>query len=44
MDCGYCLTKGLKNVLGEFSLVFLAYNLKRAINIMGVGKLIESMA
>ena len=44
MDCGYCLTKGLKNVLGEFSLAFLAYNIKRVINIMGVGKLIESMA
>jgi len=44
MDCGYCLTKGLKNVLGEFSLAFLAYNIKRAINILGIGKLIESMA
>jgi len=44
MDSGYCLTKGLKNVLGEFSLTFLAYNLKRAINILGCGKLIENMA
>jgi hypothetical protein len=44
MDGGYCLTKGLKNVLGEFSLTFLAYNIKRVINIMGVGKLIGSMA
>jgi len=25
MDAGYCLAKGLGNVLGEFSLVFLAY-------------------
>jgi transposase len=44
MDGEYCLTKGLKNVLGEFSLTFLAYNIKRAINIMGIGRLIEGMA
>ena len=44
MDAGYCLTKGFKNVIGEFSLSFLAYNLKRAIKIIGCGKLIESMA
>lgn len=41
MDAGYCLTKGLGNVNGEFSLVFLAYNLKRAINIMGSKRLME---
>ena len=44
MDAGYCLTKGLRGVSGEFSLVFLAYNIKRAINILGVKKLMESMA
>ena len=44
MDAGYCLTKGFRGVSGEFSLVFLAYNIKRAINILGVKKLIESMA
>jgi hypothetical protein len=44
MDGGYCLTKGLENVNGEFSLMFLAYNLKRAINILGCGKLIENLA
>jgi len=44
MDAGYCLTKGIKNVAGEFSLTFLAYNLKRAINLIGGAKLIESMA
>jgi len=44
MDAGYCLTKGLKNVSGEFSLAFLAYNLKRAINILGSKKLIECVA
>ncbi|MEA4849424.1 MAG: IS1182 family transposase [Clostridiaceae bacterium] len=43
MDSGYCLTKGLGNVTGEFSLAFLAYNLKRAINILGCGKLIEGI-
>ena len=43
MDAGYCLTKGLRNVAGEFSLTFLAYNLKRAINILGCQKLIEGM-
>lgn len=44
MDAGYCLTKGLKNVTGEFSLVFLAYNMKRAINILGAKRLINAMA
>jgi transposase len=44
MDAGYCLTKGLDNVEGEFSLTFLAYNIKRVINIMGVQKMILTMA
>jgi len=44
MDAGYCLTRGLQNVSGEFSLTFLAYNLKRAINILGANKLMECMA
>jgi len=44
MEAGYCLTKGLGKVSGEFSLTFLAYNMKRAINILGCRKLIESMA
>ena len=44
MDAGYCLTKGLRNVAGEFSLTFLAYNLKRVINILGCKKLLESLA
>ena len=35
MDSGYCLTKGLANVAGEFSLTFLAYNIKRTISILG---------
>ena len=43
MDGGYCLTKGIEKVTGEFSLVFLAYNLKRVINILGIKKLLEKM-
>lgn len=44
MDAGYLLTKGIKNVTGEFSLVFLAYNLKRVINNMGAKSLIEALS
>jgi len=44
MDARYCLTKGIKNVVGEFSLAFLAYNLKRVIKLIGGIKLIESIA
>jgi len=44
MDAGYCLTKGLQSVSGEFSLAFLAYNFKRAVNILGTKKLVEYMA
>jgi len=43
MDGGYCLTKGIMKTTGEFALIFLAYNLKRAINILGVKKLMEKM-
>ena len=43
MDAGYVLTRGLKNVTGEFSLVFLAYNLKRVINILGSQTLVEAI-
>jgi transposase len=42
MDAGYCLTKGIRNVGGEFSLTFLAYNLKRAITTLGSAKLIAA--
>ena len=42
MDAGYCLTRGLRNVGGEFSLTFLAYNIKRAISILGSVRLIAS--
>jgi len=43
MDAGYLLTKGKQNVRGEFSLTFLAYNMKRAINILGTKRLIEAI-
>lgn len=44
LDAGYVLTKGLTKVTGEFSLAFLAYNLKRVINIIGVKSLIEAVS
>ena len=43
MDGGYCLTKGKQKVSSEFSLIFLAYNLKRVINILGSKILIEKI-
>ena len=44
MGADYVLTKGLKSVAGEFALVFLAYSIKRAINILGVKGMIEGIA
>jgi len=44
MDSGYCLLKGKRKLTGEFALIFLAYNFKRVINILGVKKLLETMA
>jgi transposase len=43
MDAGYVLTKGFKNVRGEFSLTFLAYNLKRALHILGAKRIMEAV-
>ena len=43
MDQGYFLMRGIKKVTTETSFTVLAYNLKRVINIMGVGKMITSM-
>jgi transposase len=43
MDAGYFLLKGRKKVGIEVGLTVLAYNMKRVINIMGVGPMIESM-
>ena len=35
-DAGHFLLKGLEGVRGEFSLSVLAYNLRRAISLLGV--------
>lgn len=39
----YLLLKGKKKVSAEMSLIFLAYNLRRAINISGIRKMMEAM-
>ena len=44
MDQGYFLCRGLTKVRGEFSLTTLAYNLKRAINLLGVPRLLAALA
>jgi len=36
MNAGYYLCRGMESVIGETSLVLLAYNLKRVINILGI--------
>ena len=38
---GYVLLKGLRKVRGEVGFTMLAYNIRRAINILGVGTLIN---
>ena len=43
MNQGYFLMRGLSKVGAEMSLTVLSYNLKRAINILGVPKLIEAL-
>ena len=43
MNQGYFLMKGLDKVSAEMSLTILSYNLKRAINILGVPKLIAAL-
>jgi hypothetical protein len=43
MNQGAFLMRGLCNVRGEFSLTALAYNLRRAINIVGTTKMIEAI-
>ena len=42
MDGRYCLLKGIQKVRGEFSLLFLAYNIKRAIKILGIRRMLEA--
>jgi transposase len=43
-DQRHFLMKGLEKVKGEFSLSTLAYNIKRAINVLGVTRLIAELA
>ena len=42
-DGGYFLLRGLRKVRGEFSLMVLAYNLRRVINLCGVKCLLEAL-
>ncbi len=44
MDQGYFLCRGLVKVGAEFSLTVFAYNLKRAMTIVGVPRLIAALA
>lgn len=43
-DSSYLLTRGKASVTGELSLTFLAYNLKRVINILGVEGILKRLA
>jgi len=43
MDFGYFLLRGLEKVRGEFSLMALSYNLRRAIGVLGVKCLLEAL-
>lgn len=43
-DGGYFLLRGLEKVRGEFSLMGLAYNLIRAINVVGVPTLLATLS
>ncbi len=43
MDQGHFLMKGIPKTSAEMSLSFLAYNIKRVINILGVPKMIEAL-
>jgi len=43
MNQGAFLLRGLANVNAEFSLTALAYNLRRAINILGIPVLLRAV-
>ena len=43
MNQGAFLMRGLDNVRAEFSLTALAYNLRRALNILGVGPMMVAL-
>lgn len=44
MGFGYFLLKGMRKVTGEFALMCLGYNIKRAKNLLGFDKMMELMA
>ena len=44
MGQGAFLTRRLENVRGEFSLTALAYNLRRAINLVGIPAMLAAVA
>lgn len=44
MDAGYYLCRGMESVVGETSLILLAYNFKRVLNIIGIDKLRRKIA
>ena len=44
MNEGAFLMRGLENVRAEFSLTALAYNLRRALNILGMEGLMAAVA
>jgi hypothetical protein len=44
MNQGAFLMRGLDNVRPEFSLTALAYNLRRALNILGIERLMDAVA
>ena len=44
MGFGYFLLRGLRKVTGEFALMCMGYNIKRAKNLLGFEKMMELMA
>ena len=44
MNQGAFLTRGLEKVRAEFSLTALVYNLRRALNIIGIGPMMAAVA
>jgi hypothetical protein len=43
MNQGYFLMRGLEKVRAEFSLTALAYNLTRAVNLVGIPKMLAAL-
>jgi Transposase DDE domain len=42
-DAGYFLMRGLEKVQAEFSLMVLAYNLRRVLNLVGMPRLMAAL-